>query len=37
VTPIVFTDGFGNVSAPGNEVTGFFGPPTPGTVTAPVQ
>lgn len=31
------TDGFGNVSAPGNEVPGFFGPPSPGSQTAPVQ
>ena len=32
--PTIFTDGAGNVSAPGNEVTGFQGPPTPGTTTA---
>lgn len=33
---VVNTDGAGNVSAPGNEVPGFFGPPSPGTQTAPV-
>lgn len=32
--PIVFTDGAGNTSAPGNEIAGFQGPPTPGTTTA---
>ena len=25
------TDGFGNISAPGNEVAGYQGPPTPGS------
>ena len=27
---IVNTDGFGNPSAPGNEVIGYYGPPSPG-------
>ena len=30
---IVNTDGFGNVSAPGNEVMGYYGPPSPGYET----
>ena len=33
----VFTDGAGNPSSPGNEEPGYYGPPTPGTETTPLQ